>query len=268
MNISIRVSLFSFMLAAGCASAAPAATAPPSTPTAATKSWPTQRACDAGNPWKDRQDCYYYIDQRNIEAKSYCLRKTGNHPLHVRKALTRDALLTYGSDGSAWFEGGERGGGYCAAHALDVAAPGDRFTLAASGSGDLLLTMLDGKATPPYSRSAFAVTLAPDPLAGAKHFYWKGTANNIDYFVMLADDKHGKMKDSDKADVKQVQQYYIIEAFSQAERDLDCLGRRPDKGASAQSIPQFSRWKSHTATCTVDADAQENGTGSGGHDFP
>ncbi|GAH93064.1 unnamed protein product [marine sediment metagenome] len=92
-------------------------------------------------------------------------------------------------------------------------------------------------------------------------FYWYGERDGVTYFVMLADDRKGQMNLADTPNVPRIERYYYVEAFT---KDSTCAGDRPDHGV------QFRQWptKPNDDTCDVIGGKTENGTGSGGHDYP
>src|SRR5262249_57317568 len=79
-----------------------------------------------------------------------------------------------------------------------------------------------------------ALELQPDPSGGA--FYWSGSRDGVDYFVMLADDQLGQLGRLDADSVPRIEHYYRIEAFRHGlPPDSACYAGPPDFPASSET---------------------------------
>lgn len=244
---------------------------------------------DPLNPEKsgDGKSGFYCIGSSLVESTSYCLRDSQHDAMHVRKMADPEALLTLTPErklGSAEIVKLQKpASGACSKQPFTVAGAreGDWFVIVKEeNSDDLVLHLFDAstdrkvvdtdewKTTP----SKFDLTLTAGSRWGAKknqeagknksEFYWQGEKDGVAYFVMLADDRRGKMNQTDAPNVPRIERYYYIEAYT---KDSACADERPDRGAHFREWPATSQGDS---TCDVRGDLTENGTGSGGHDYP
>lgn len=215
-------------------------------------------------------DGFYCVDTNLISDKSYCLRASGGRPEHVRGLKTLDALVTFGTNGRATLDKYRKAAKSDPCYDpnfTDVFADGDHLTITKKGNG-LELQIANHASSPPYAdRFNPALALTPDPKGGS--FYWTGSRNGIDYFVMLADDKLGQMGRADSDGVKRIEHYFRIEAFKQGYSPTSaCYQLRPDYPASPATGLNFFEWKKGQDSCDLQATLQQNGAGSGGHNYP
>jgi hypothetical protein len=216
-------------------------------------------------------DGAWCVDTSLISNGSYCLRSSGHKPAHERGQRSPDALVTFGDAktplGAAVVDG------YDAPQAGDPCydptfapfmAPGDHITISRSRGG-LVLQISDEAAQ--RDRFAPALDLQPDPAGGA--FYWSGSRDGVDYFVLLADDQLGQLGRLDADSVPRIEHYYRIEAFRQDwPPDSACHAERPDTPASPETGLNFFTWRQGDATCDILPALQQNGSSGGSHGIP
>jgi hypothetical protein len=255
------------------------ATAKPATSPAAAK--PASKTGAAGNTAGASPLCsdatspehgphlLYCVDTTVVSEKSYCLRSTGHKPEHVRGLKNSDALVTIGKDPHATvirYESASKADPCYDPAFKAFMAKGDRIVVKKSGAG-LALQIRDLSAKPPKDRFTPALDLRPDPKGG--NFYWTGSRDGIDYFVMLADDKLGNMGRNDKHGVKRIEHFYRIEAFKQSyASDSTCYQARPDFPGFPETGLNFAEWTQGQASCDLPASPQQNGSGGGGSGWP
>lgn len=232
------------------------------------------RTCnDPSNP-RTSEDGYYCIGPDVVETRSYCLRESLHDPMHVRRMLKPDALLTLTPEnrlGAATIQiVTTPQAGACKNQPFQFAKSGDWFVIVRKeNSNDLTLRLFDSSKykhnivdTDEWKATPALVNLDLKAGENGGEFYWYGEQGDVTYFVMLTDDRRGYMNPTDKPDVPRIERYYYIEAYK---RGSLCEADRPDRGS------HFRRWPekpSGDATCDVKGDPSENGTGSGGHDYP
>ena len=236
---------------------------------------------DPSNPRKsgDGKSGFYCIGQDLVGPQSYCLRESQHDPMHVRKMMKPEALLTMtpeGTVGSAKIiHLNAPSEGSCKSQSFTFANVGikenDWFVIVKkknSKDKELTLRLFNSSLYPRDIVDTDAWETTPslfdlDLKAGGNEgeFYWYGERDGVTYFVMLADDRKGQMNLADTPNVPRIERYYYVEAFT---KDSTCAGDRPDHGV------QFRQWptKPNDDTCDVIGGKTENGTGSGGHDYP
>jgi hypothetical protein len=212
---------------------------------------------------------FYCVDTDLISEKSYCLRDSNHHAEHVRGLKGAGALETYGVQKHATlepFRKAKKGEPCYDPNFPDLYADGDYLIITKNGNG-LTMQIVDRSVKPPRDRFTPALDLKPDPKNGS--FYWTGSYDGIDYFVMLADNKLGQMGRADSDGVKRIEHYFRIEAFKQSYPPTSaCYQSRPDYPASSATGLNFFEWKRNEESCDLQPTLQQNGTGSGGHNYP
>lgn len=211
----------------------------------------------------------YCVDTTVVSEKSYCLRSTGHKPEHVRGLQSADALVTLGKDPHATvirYESASKADPCYDPTFKAFMAKGDRIVVSKAGAG-LMLQIKNMSAKPARDRFTPALDLHPDAKGG--HFYWTGSRDGIDYFVMLADDKLGRMGRNDKHGVSRIEHFYHIEAFKQGYAPTSaCYQSRPDFAGFAETGLNFAEWTSGKPSCDMPASPQQNGQGGGGSGWP
>lgn len=232
----------------------------------------SSKRCNDGTNPRRGENGFLCIEPTKIYPQSFCLRKTGLDPVHVRAGKDIDAFLTpNGTNGEF---------GYARAEVPlqqgEVCTPKISFLTdkqlvhIEKGSGDDKLLLQ----TIPVDPGLDLVIDKPVELTlhkGGKndgYFYARGTIKGVDIYLMLADDYNGFMNADDESDVPRIEHYFRLEAF--ASGDSNCKEHRPDvdPGDNMSYFKNFYRWKKNDATCNTVGHSDESGTGGGGHQWP
>lgn len=210
------------------------------------------------------------IETTEISEESFCLRKTGLDPIHVRGGKTADAFVTpnapSGQLGYAVVDGEPEGGnGVCTPDVVFMES-GQLIHIEKKGGDKLQMQFL-----PVNMKLQFPVS---DPIELTLHrggkqnlyFYAKGTYKGVDFYLMVTDDFNGFMNADDAANVGRIEHYFRIEAFANGA----CQDHRPDAGPADGSsyFQNFYQWTTNSGACNSKGHSDENGSGGGGHQWP
>jgi hypothetical protein len=224
----------------------------------------------------------YCVDSQLVGPDSFCLRTYPNDARHVRQLAGQWSLRTdFPVSGRAKVDRATHPVGGtndpCASDPADFMQVDDIIHILRKDANTLTLQVFqpdEKTARAPYF--AVPVVLKPGPSNG--RYFWWGTGTDpstdpkkkkpdLDFFVMLADDKKGDMKRNADAGVPRIEQYILVEAFLKTPSNDQCEASRPDF-PDRSGLANFHPWDSGDSSCDSGTKMSENGSGGGGHTWP
>ena len=196
-----------------------------------------------------RSNPYAQLDGKDVKG-SYCLRSTQHNPVHIRE-LTSDAPLVTNNVANG-FDIKYKLSGLCGNGAgANQIQDGDRVSI----SPNFFLTVTRGP------NMIFKEKLFANP--GPNALYMKATHEDLEYFIMIMDDKVGHPTSVSKTPIDK---FYWIETYSSG--DVSCKAHRPDE-SSGNTLTNFAPWNDRQAgTCGGVPVPAQVGSGSGGQPNP
>jgi hypothetical protein len=218
-----------------------------------------KKCTDAPNPHAGPHS-FYCADVSTPKEHSFCLRPDSANPKHVRQLKDYDALVTESFVMIDKFTQPKAPDPCTGVSIPTKLAEGDIVRIVKQNS-DYVMQIWTKAGAP---RFPGPVTLTKAAAPNGDIFYLTTEQDNVDYFVMLADDDEGQ---PGAADVPRIEKYLEIELFPKRDKSHEaCDKARPDE-VSGNTLANFKRWTTGDPSCSVQQ-LQEAGTGSGGSNFP